>query len=261
MNQSMPVLFVSHGSPMHAIQPSEAAIAWAQQAAQIPRPRAILMVSAHWESSLPLVGGAPLPQTIYDFGGFPDELYRIRYAAHGAPELAQRVLVLLQAAGFKGGVEGCRGLDHGAWVPLLKMYPQADVPVLQLSVQPELGATHHLALGRAIAALRDEGVLIIGSGHMTHNLRDFMMSWRGAKSDGYAMAFRDWIAGNLERGDTAALIDWEDKAPHARRAHPTPEHFMPLFVALGAGEESGVPHRFHDGFEQDVLSMDAWRWG
>lgn len=259
MSQRMPVLFISHGSPMHAIQPSEAADAWKAQAAALPRPQAVLMVSAHWESNLPLVGGAAQPETIHDFGGFPDELYRMRYPAQGAPDVAAKTVGLLQQAGLSAGVEGCRGLDHGAWIPMLKMYPQADVPVFQLSVQPELGAAHHLALGRAIAPLRDEGVLIVGSGHMTHNLRDWMMSWRGARTDGYARSFRDWVAERLASGNETELLQWESLAPQARRAHPTPEHFMPLFVSVGAGAGS-VPERFHDSIEQDVLSMDAWRW-
>lgn len=257
----MPVLFVSHGSPMHAVEASSAARDWVSEAHTIARPKAILMVSAHWESELPLAGGARRPETIHDFGGFPEELYRIRYAAPGAPEIARRVVELLTVAGLDAGVEGCRGLDHGAWVPLLKMYPQADVPVLQLSVQPGMDTAHHVALGRAIAPLREEGVLIIGSGHMTHNLRDYMMSWRGVHSDAYAQAFRDWIAERLETGREAELLQWETLAPHARRAHPTPEHFLPLFVAFGAGHGETVrPTRFHEGFEQDVLAMDAWRW-
>lgn len=257
----MPVLFVSHGSPMHAVEPSAAARDWALAAGGIARPTAILMVSAHWETELPLLGGTRQPQTIHDFGGFPDELYRIRYAAPGAPDLARRIVALLRDAGLDAGIEGFRGLDHGAWVPLLKMYPQADVPVLQLSVQPGRDAAHHVALGRALVSLRDEGVLIIASGHMTHNLRDYMMSWRGVPSDGYAMAFRDWIAERLEAGREGDLLQWESLAPHARRAHPTPEHFLPLFVAFGAGRGDTVrPTRFHDGFEQGVLAMDAWRW-
>ncbi len=261
MSTALPVLFISHGSPMHAVEPSQAAADWATESQRLPRPRAILMVSGHWESSLPLVGGAAQPETIHDFGGFPDELYRIRYAAPGAPDVAQEVIASLQAAGIRSGVEGFRGLDHGAWVPLLKMYPAADVPVLQLSVQPELGAAHHVALGRAIAGLRERGVLIIGSGHMTHNLRDYMMSWRGVKADAYAVEFRDWISARLLADDLPALLEWESRAPHARRAHPTTEHFMPFFVALGAGEALGRPIRFHESLEQGVLAMDAWRWG
>ncbi|MDQ7989323.1 MAG: class III extradiol ring-cleavage dioxygenase [Candidatus Dactylopiibacterium sp.] len=259
MNVRQPVLFVSHGSPMHAIEPSAAAVAWASEAATLAAPAAILMVSAHWESQLPLLGAAAQPDTIHDFGGFPEALYRLRYPAAGAPAVARRALELLRAAGIDAGLDATRGLDHGAWVPLLKMWPEARVPVFQLSVQPGRDAAHHLALGRALAALREEGVLIVGSGHMTHNLRDWMLAWRGVTAEPYAEAFRDWVGARLLAGDTEGLLEWERQAPHARRAHPTPEHFLPLFVALGAGE-GVLPRRFHDSLEQGVLAMDAWRW-
>ncbi|PAS95595.1 MAG: dioxygenase [Candidatus Dactylopiibacterium carminicum] len=255
---AMPVLFISHGSPMHAVQEHPAALAWVSAVSQLTRPKAVLMVSAHWESGPPLIGGAEQPETIHDFGGFPDELYRIRYPAPGAPDLAARIQNLLRDAGLEAGIDGCRGLDHGAWVPLLKMYPQADVPVLQLSVQPGLDARHHLKLGAALSHLRKEGVLIVGSGHMTHNLRDW---FHGARIDAgpYAREFRDWVAKHLLAKDIDALSAWEEQAPHARRAHPTPEHFLPLFVALGAAKDDLAPECLHSSFEYGVLAMDAWR--
>ena len=175
-------LFLSHGSPMHAIAASDAARAWSAYGQQTPRPRAVLMVSAHWDTGLAMLSGARAPETIHDFGGFPEELYRIRYPAPGAPELAERARVLLKAAGIAAGIDGSRGLDHGAWVPLRHLYPEADVPVVQLSVQSGLGARQHWALGRALSSLRDEGVLIIASGHMTHNLRDYFYSGGGRAS-------------------------------------------------------------------------------
>lgn len=259
MTSPLPVLFISHGSPLHAIEPSLAAQAWASEAERLPRPRAILMVSAHWESRLPLLSGARTPQTIHDFGGFPAELYEIRYPAPGQPQLANQIRDLLKTAGFQAGIEGFRGLDHGAWVPLLKMYPKADVPVVQLSVQPDLDAAHHFALGAALGPLKKEGVLIVGSGHMTHNLRDWFFAKEGENAE-YAVAFRNWVAERLETGDIASLLDWEDTAPNARRAHPTPEHFLPLFVALGAAGSQSSAACFHSSFDHGVLAMDAWRW-
>lgn len=259
MPDRLPVLFLSHGSPLHAIEAGAATTAWATEAGRLPRPTAILMISAHWESSLPLLGGAARPETIHDFGGFPAELYRLRYPAPGAPELARQAQTLLREAGIQAGIEGCRGLDHGAWVPLMKMYPQADVPVFQLSVQTGRDAAHHLALGAALAPLRNEGVLIVGSGHMTHNLRDWFHA-QGEDTAAYAIEFRDWIAERLVKHETRTLLNWENAAPHAHRAHPTPEHFLPLFVALGAAGDKASASCVHTSFDHGVLAMDAWRW-
>lgn len=262
MPTRLPVLFLSHGSPMHAVEPSPVTRLWSQAAASLPRPRAVLMVSAHWDSSLPLLSGAAQPDTIHDFGGFPPELYRLRYPAPGAPDVAQEALALLRSAGFTAGIDGCRGLDHGAWIPLLKMYPQVDVPVLQLSLQSQMGAAHHYALGQALAGLRDAGVLIIGSGHMTHNLRDAFAGMRAASEPvvaAYAREFRDWVDACLLEGRTEDLLHWETRAPHARRAHPTPEHFLPLFVALGAAGSSPA-RSLCAGYEFGVLAMDAYRF-
>ena len=171
---TLPTLFVSHGSPMRAVEPGAPGAAWRAIAQALPRPRAELMTSAPWETSVPMVTGNARPETIHDFGGFPDALYRIRYPAPGAPEVASRVVELLKQGGFAAGIDGCRGLDHGAWVPMMHMYPSHDVPVVQLAVQPGRDTAHHLAIGRALAPLAREGVLVIGSGHVTHNLRDWM---------------------------------------------------------------------------------------
>src|SRR5512141_1025377 len=228
---TLPTLFLSHGSPMHAIEPGAAGRAWKTLGRTLPRPRAVLMVSAHWETAVPMLTGNPKPQTIHDFGGFPKELYALSYAAPGDPALAARAVALLKNAGITAGVDGCRGLDHGAWVPLRWMYPGHDVPVIQLSVQTELGAAHHLRLGRALAPLADEGVLIVGSGHTTHNLRDWMDNARrleregpprariapsrreGAQRQGsasdplrYAQAFATWVGERLAAHDEASLV-------------------------------------------------------
>src|SRR3954447_23898499 len=199
---ALPTLFLSHGSPMHAIAPGTVGDVWAALGQRLPRPDAILMCSAHWETSLPMVTGQRKPQTIHDFGGFSKPLYEIEYPAPGAPALASRTVELLKDAGITAGVDGCRGLDHGAWVPLRWMYPEADVPVVQLSVQPELGPAHPVRRGRAVAPLADEGVLIIGSGHTTHNLRDWMSNPRRQEPLRYAEAFADWVGERLRHHDT-----------------------------------------------------------
>jgi 4,5-DOPA dioxygenase extradiol len=249
-------LFISHGSPMHALDAGAAGKAWAQLGRTLPRPRALLIASAHWETNLPMLTGNPKPETIHDFFGFPEPLYRIRYPAPGEPDIARRGLALLKDAGFTAAIDGCRGLDHGAWTPLLHMYPEADVPVVQVSLQTEFGPRHHLALGRALAPLAAEGILVIGSGHMTHNLRDRMRPTDNA----YALEFRDWVATRIKNAEFEKLTDYRTAAPHAARAHPTEEHFLPLFVALGAAAKSARMERVFDAMD-GPLAMDAYRFG
>jgi 4,5-DOPA dioxygenase extradiol len=257
----LPTLFLSHGSPMHAIEPGAAGRAWAALGRELPRPRAVLIASAHWETSVPLLTGNPAPQTIHDFGGFPDELFRLQYAAPGDPALAEQAVALLKAAGVAAGIDGCRGRDHGAWVPLRWMYPDADVPVVQLAIQPEFGAAHHLRVGRALAPLADDSVLIIGSGHATHNLRDWMSNPRRQEPLRYAKAFAEWLHDRLMARDVDALVAWREQAPEAARAHPSDEHFLPLFVALGAAGDGTNVERFVEGFEAGALAMDSYRFG
>jgi 4,5-DOPA dioxygenase extradiol len=167
----------------------------------------------------------------------------------------------LKEAGITAGIDGCRGLDHGAWVPLRWMYPQADIPVVQLALQPARGTAHHLALGRALAPLRDEGVLVVGSGHTTHNLRDFMLDRRGSGTAApYAEAFAGWVSGRLAANDADALVAYRDLAPEAARAHPTDEHFMPLFVAYGAAGEAPRSQIVVEGYEGSALALHSWRF-
>ena len=255
-----PTIFVSHGSPMTAIEPGAAGEAWAKLARSLARPRAILIASAHWETELPMLTGSAKPQTIHDFGGFPDALYRIAYPAPGAPQVAAKALQSLKQSGITAGVDGCRGLDHGAWVPLRHMYPDAAVPVVQLSVQPARGAAHHVALGRALAPLSREGVLIVGSGHATHNLRDWMTQRRHPGALPYVAQFADWLAGRLEADDVDALVSWRESGPAAARAHPTDEHFLPLLVAFGAAGPRPRVERVHRDIVDAALAMDAYRF-
>lgn len=263
---TLPVVFLSHGSPLHARSGSRAAAGWAALAARLPRPRAVLVASAHWETEMPMVGSAVQPETIHDFGGFPPDLYQIRYPAPGAPAVARRALELLKAAGLTASANGCRGLDHGAWVPLRHMYPQADVPVLQLALQPSLGNAHHLRLGAALAPLAQEDVLIVGSGHMTHNLMDLMQRMRRGETqfgietgaDPYVEEFRQWVDRALRAETTDLLADWTTRAPQALRAHPTPEHFLPLLVARGAAGSGAEVERIDLGVESQVLALDSY---
>jgi 4,5-DOPA dioxygenase extradiol len=254
----LPTLFISHGSPMHALEAGAAGASWARLAAQLPRPRALLMVSAHWETAHPALTESAQPQTIHDFYGFPEPLYRLRYPAPGAPDVAARARGLLAAAGFEVERDASRGLDHGAWSPLLHMYPDATIPVAQLSVQTQRDPAHHLAVGRALRPLAAQGVLIIGSGHMTHNLRDRTPGGEAAAPLAYAQAFRDWIDARLQARDLDALAGYRAQAPHARRAHPSEEHFLPLFVALGAAGDAYRPALVHQGIESGALAMDCY---
>jgi 4,5-DOPA dioxygenase extradiol len=249
-------VFVAHGSPMHALEPGAAGEAWRALAQRLPRPKAILISSAHWETNLPMLTGSEKPETIHDFYNFPEPLYRLRYPSPGAPDVAKRAQALLKEAGFTAGIDGCRGLDHGAWSPLLYMYPDASIPVVQISVQPALGPRHHVELGRAVRGLAAENVLIIGSGHMTHNLRDWARG-QGQPAP-YAREFQQWVKQALEARDVDALVDYRSRSPHGVRAHPTDEHFLPLFFALGAAGETAKPQRVYDAIDSGVLAMDAY---
>lgn len=243
-------LFVSHGSPMLALDSRQPAHAFLRQLGSIlPRPEAILVISAHWETAAACVTGAAQPGTIHDFYGFPEPLYELRYPARGNQILAQDAAKLLHPS---ASLDPIRGLDHGAWVPLLLMYPQHDIPVLQLSLQTPLGTEHHLKIGEALKPLRERGVLIIGSGGTTHNLHEY---FHAAEDHKPYEDFAEWLHGTLTRGDRDALLNYRKLAPQAARCHPTEEHFLPLFVALGAGGPK--VRRLHHSFDR-TLCMDAY---
>jgi len=241
-----------------ALEPGQAGAALTRLGRELPRPEAILMVSAHWETARPAASTAQKPKTIHDFGGFPAELYRLQYPAPGAPALARRVAELLDAGGMTADLEALRGLDHGAWVPLRYLFPDADVPVTQLSIQPHLDPSHHYRVGEVLQPLTREGVLVIGSGSLTHNLREVRFNAPDGKSAPYVGAFQDWVQRTIGNHDLAALLDYRKQAPSAVRAHPTDEHLLPLFVALGAAGANSIAKRVTDEVTYSVVAMDTY---
>ncbi len=254
-----PSLFVSHGAPTFALRPGAAGAALQAEASRLPLPRAIVIVSAHWDTAVPTVGLAERPETIHDFWGFPDELYALRYPATGCREAALEVVAALEAAGLPVATDATRGLDHGAWVPLRLMFPEAEVPVIPVSVQSHLGPAGAHRLGEALAPLAGRGFLVIGSGSVTHNLRDYQQAWqRGGETPDYVRPFADWLHAHLAANDREALLDYRRQAPNAVRAHPSDEHLLPLFVAWGAGGQQPETRRFHAGIDDYVIAMDAY---
>lgn len=253
-----PSLYISHGSPMLALEPGASGPALARLAAQLPKPRAIVMVSAHWESNELLVGGHPQPETWHDFGGFPKALFEVQYPAPGDPQLATEVVELLKRAELPARIDAKRPFDHGVWVPLSLMYPLADIPVVQVSLPTRGGPALQTRVGRALAILREQGVLLIGSGSITHNLRE--LDWHaGPESvEPWAREFRDWMIEKLEANDEASLHGYRQLAPNAVRNHPSDEHLLPLYFARGAGGAFSVSHQ---GFTLGALGMDIYRFG
>ena len=259
----LPALFVSHGAPTLPLTDTAAKRFLAGLGTDIHRrygrPAAILVASAHWETESPSVSAPEVNDTIHDFSGFPRALYELRYPAPGAPALAERACDLLCAAGLRSAIDPRRGLDHGAWVPLSLMYPAADIPVAQVSLQSHLGPAHHLQLGRALAPLRDEGVLIVGSGSLTHDLSEFR-AYRGAMDapePAWVTDFADWFAVAIAERRTSDLLAYRRLAPNAAKNHPTEEHLLPMYVALGAGGDGAAEH-LHASTTHGVLRMDVF---
>jgi len=255
---TLPSLFLSHGAPTLPLTDTPARTFLQQLGHTLERPKAILVISAHWETAVPTVNAVDSNETIHDFGGFPRALYDLRYPAPGSPTFAARVAERLRAGGFDCNVDRRRGLDHGAWVPLSLVYPQADIPVLQLSVQPHLGPEHHLRVGRTLAPLRDEGVLIIGSGSFTHDLSEFRGHNPNDLAPDWVNSFADWFDAALTKGQIDVVIDYRRRAPFATKNHPTEEHLLPLCAALGAAGENARAKRLHASSTYSVLRMDVY---
>ncbi|WP_296255527.1 MULTISPECIES: DODA-type extradiol aromatic ring-opening family dioxygenase [unclassified Pseudomonas] len=253
-----PSLFISHGSPMLALEPGPSGPALAHLAAELPRPKAIVIVSAHWESNELLVNGNPQPETWHDFGGFPAALFAVQYPAPGEPDMTRRVMELLAVAELPARTDSRRPFDHGVWVPLSLMYPTADIPIVQISLPSGMGPALQTRVGHALRSLREEDVLIIGSGSITHNLRE--LDWHaGPESvEPWALAFRNWMVEKLAADDEQALHDYRRQAPQAARNHPSDEHLAPLYFARGAGGTFSVAHQ---GFTMGALGMDIYRFG
>jgi 4,5-DOPA dioxygenase extradiol len=254
----LPTLFLSHGAPTLPLGDSPARRFLEGFGARLERPRAILVASAHWETEAPMLNAVVRNDTIHDFYGFPRALYEMTYPAPGDPALAARIVALLEKAGFQAGLDRTRGLDHGAWVPLMLAYPQADIPVLQISVQTHLGPAHHERLGRALAPRRGEGVLIIGSGSWTHDLRRFRGQAEDAPVAPDVAAFADWMHDAVVQGRRDDLLHYRSRAPHAADNHPTEEHLLPLFVAMGAATPGGKAEQLHQSAMYSMLRMDAY---
>jgi len=272
MHKTIAPLFLSHGSPMTALQPREAGAFWqalgpAVEAAAA-RPRAILAISAHSLAREPLLMAAAQHTTVHDFSGFPAPLYQLRYDAPGAPELAPQVAALLQAAGLPVQISGQGGLDHGIWAPLRFAWPAADISVLPLAFPPDWSPARLFALGQALAPLADEGVLVYGTGSITHNLGLVFGGGRpplDAPEITECAAFRDWFAQRCAAADWPALLDYRQQAPFAALMHPTDEHLLPFFVAAGAAAGASQPAptglRLHASLTYGCLAMDAYAFG
>ena len=259
MNRAPTALFVPHGAPTFALRPGAAGAALRAVADSLPAPRAIVIVSAHWDTAIATVGFAQRPETIHDFWGFPDELYAMRYPATGCREAANDVVQALRDAGLPVAQDASRGLDHGAWVPLRLMFPDADVPVVPLSIQSAGGPQQAYRLGQALAPLAAKGILVIASGNVTHNLRDYQMAARnGGQTPAYVREFTAWLAARIAAHDIAALLDYRRQAPGAVASHPSDEHLLPLHVALGAAGANALAQRFHSGIDNYVIAMDAY---
>lgn len=256
---TFPSVFVSHGSPMMIVEDSPARRFLQGLGRDLGRPTAILIASGHWQTEGLGIVSAAAPETIYDFHGFPQALYDIAYRAPGAPDLAGRAQALLGDAGIEAVLTESWGLDHGAWVPLHFMYPDADIPVAQISIETGLGPARQLGVGAALAGLRDDGVLILGSGNTTHNIRELRRDRPIHDPPDWVKVFSDWVYQALSEGRIDDLAAYREIAPEGRRNHPTEDHFLPLFTAIGAaGGAAAKAERIHASYSYSALSMDAY---
>lgn len=254
---TLPSLFVSHGAPLFAVDAGTTGPALQAWGAQLPADlRGIVIMSPHWMSRGMAVMTTAQPETWHDFGGFPPALYELQYPAPGSPALAQEVLGLLAAAGLPAQPDAKRPFDHGTWVPLMHLLPKANVPVVQVSLPMGAGPREVYAMGAALASLRDHGVLVMGSGSMTHNLAEFFGGEREPAP--YVLEFSRWIESTMAAGDMEALLNYRSLAPHAHRAHPSDDHFLPIFFALGAAGKDARPHYLSREVMYSMLSMDAF---
>lgn len=255
----VPSLFIAHGAPTLAIETGEYVDFLKQLAAKYPTPRAIVVFSAHWEAQQQLISGASSHSMIYDFYGFPEEMYRMVYPAQGDPALAKEIQQFFEAEGIPASLDTERGIDHGTWVPLQLVYPEANIPVIALSVNRYLTAEQQYKIGRALAALREKDILVIGSGGTVHNLR--RLDWDGTTVASWAKDFDAWLGERIEKWDLDELWQYETLAPYAREAVPTPEHFVPLLLAMGAADDKRTAKKLHQSYQLGSLSLTCWEFG
>ena len=257
----MPVLFVGHGSPMNGIESNEFSDYWVQLGKEIPKPDAVVCISAHWLTRGTHVTAMPKPRTIHDFGGFPKELYEVEYPAPGNPALANEVLSIVKSTNV--GLNHDWGLDHGCWVVAQRMYPDADVPIIQLSIDYYKPADYHYQLAKELNSLRKKGILVMGSGNMVHNLR--MVDWQNMNTPDYgfdwAQEMNEIFKNKIEMGDHKSLIDYQNLGSAARMAIPTPDHYFPLIYALGLQEKDDFIEFFNDKYVAGSLSMTSVKIG
>lgn len=258
MNKA-PVLFISHGAPTFALEPGLLGPQLNALGRQLTDIKAVLVVSPHWQSGGMRVMSTVAPSTVHDFGGFPAALYALQYPAPGQPQIAAEAARLLADGGFQVAFDAQRGLDHGAWVPLMHMLPEARVPVFQVSMPLALDTAGALRMGQLLAPLREQGVLILASGSMTHNLYEIDRS--GSTEAPYAREFNDWVRAAIVADESDRVVKYRQHAPHAERAHPTEEHFLPLLVALGAHAAGEMLQVLDGGITYGVLSMESYAWG
>ncbi len=256
-----PALFISHGSPMMAVEKSKTSLFLQQLGRKIPRPKAIIVFSAHFDNPQDIViSSARSPKTIHDFYGFPDALYALHYHAPGSPELAEQVAQLFKQQGITPILDSEQGWDHGVWIPLRLIYPQADIPIVTISINSRLGATANYRYGQIVSELREQGVLIIGSGGISHNLREIFNPSQSAESRARVQSFTHWVKNKLLSGDIKALLNYLNEAPEVLFNHPTQEHFLPLLAALGSSDLSAVK-QIHEDSEYGMLALDAYQFG
>ncbi|MDP4083202.1 MAG: class III extradiol ring-cleavage dioxygenase [Bacillota bacterium] len=242
----IPSLFLAHGSPMLAIEETEYTRFLASLGNKI-KPKVIVLFTAHWEKdTLTISSTDDIYETIYDFYGFPDELYEVKYPARGSKKLADKLKMKFEQEGIPAELDSTRGLDHGSWTLLYKMYPKADIPVVQISVSPFLSPEKQYQIGKVLKDLGSEDILVIGSGVTVHNLR--IINWSATEPEQWAIDFDDWLIDKIQKRDLAHLYNYEKLAPNASLAVPRPEHFVPLFIAMGSGQtdEPQVIHRSYD---------------
>ncbi|WP_432464512.1 DODA-type extradiol aromatic ring-opening family dioxygenase [Agarivorans sp. QJM3NY_33] len=261
MNQvsKQPALFISHGSPMMGIENSATSAFLKNLGRQLHKPDAIVVFSAHFDATADIIiNSATKPKTIHDFYGFPEQLYQLQYPAPGAPDLAKQVAEHLQSQGYQPILDEQQGWDHGVWIPLRLIYPQADIPVLQISINSRLSSQHNYQLGQALSYLSEQNILLLGSGGISHNLREVFASVPDPQRVEKVTAFTQWVKEKLLAKDIPALLDYQNQAPFSRFNHPSVEHFVPLLSILGAWNEGDKVHQIHQDVELEILALDAY---